>query len=118
MSGRKNAITAHLLTDNQSLATDFQSEIVNISYLDNVGVQIVTSSITDNLGEFSIQASINGVNWETLTLSPVIPSLADADTTILANLNQLPFKQFRVSFEAAGTTPDGTCSIWISAKEI
>lgn len=116
--GRKNVILPHKLVDQEGLDTNFTSPIVNIQYQDNVGVQIVTNGVTDNTGQFSIQATINSEDWETLTLSPVIDPLANANTKILVNLNQLPFVAIRVVFEAAGGTPDGTCDVYVSSKEV
>lgn len=118
MSGRKNIITPHKLLDAQSLATSFQSEEVDIGWQDNVGIQIVTSGITDNSGQFAVEVTIDGTVWEAIDFSPSIPALSDVNTQIFCNANQLPFKKFRISFTAAGGTPDGTCDAWIMSKAV
>lgn len=118
MSARKNVISPYKLLDSQSLASSFQSDPVDIGWQDNVGVSIVTSGITDNTGQFSVEVTIDGVNWEPIVFSPVIPALSDSDTQIFCNANQLPFKKFRINFQAAGGTPDGTCDVWIMTKEV
>lgn len=116
--GRKNVILPHLLADDQSLASNFNSTAVNVQYLDNVGIQIVTSSVTDNTGQFSVEVSNDNVTYEAVTVSPAISALSNADTNIFININQIPFTWIRVAFVAAGGTPDGTCDIHVTAKEL
>lgn len=115
---RKNVITPYKLLDNQSLAADFESPKVNIQYLDNVAIQMITDSVSDNTGQLSIQVSNDEVNWQDLDLDPAIPALADADAQVFVNMSQLAFAWIRVKFVAAGGTPDGTVDAIITAKEL
>ena len=115
---RKNVITAYKILDAESLAANFESNVTNIEYLDNVGIQIVTDSVTDNTGQFSIQVSNDNVTFEDITVTPTISALADTDTQIFVNLNQLPFSYVRIKFAAAGGTPDGTATAFLTAKEL
>ena len=115
---RKNAIVSYHLAENQSLAAGFTSSVTHISFLDNIGVQIVVSGVVTNAGQFAIEASIDEVNWQAITLSPVISPLANNNPNILVNLNMLPFKALRVTFASPGVGADGICNIWLSAKEL
>lgn len=118
---RKSVKTKRLLSS-QSLADDFTSDWINISYLDNVGFLISTSNVSDNTGEFSVEVRmVDDVNNEsdpaTLTLDAT-PALNDTDTQFLLNLNQVPANQIRLKFTAAGGTPDGTCDVYVHTKTV
>lgn len=120
---RKNIAVKKILTA-QDLSADFQSIVTNVDYLDNVGVIIKTSGVSDNTGSFGIQVRIkntqddqNYSDWSDLTLNPV-PTLADTDTDFNINLKQVPFSELRVVFAVAGGTPDGTCDVWLMAKQV
>lgn len=118
---RKSVKTSRLL-NNQSLAADFQTEWRTIRFLDNVGFLYSTSGVTDNIGTFAVQVRMMLDNGEysdpaTLTLSAV-PTLNDTDATDFINLNQVPADQIRLTFTAAGGTPDGTADIFINSKSV
>lgn len=110
------------LANNTSLAASFNSDPVPVDAKTNiVGINIATSSITDNTGDFVIQHRIykdanNFSSWADLTLDSNIV-LANADITTLVYLIDLPKGEIRVKFTAAGVTPDGTVDLWVSGKE-
>ena len=118
---RKAVKTKRLLAA-QSLAADFQTEWINISLGDNVGFLYATSDVTDNQGTFAIEVRMkddNGLTSDEAELSlSAVPTLADADATDFINLNQVPANQVRLTFTAAGGTPDGTADIWIHTKSM
>lgn len=104
--------------DAESLAADFQSGATDLNYIDNVGITISTSGVTDNTGTFTIEIR-NGENdsWQTLSLdTPMV--LSNADASFNVSLNQVPFSQIRIAFAAAGGTPDGTATAWIVGKGV
>lgn len=123
--GRKEVLSGYKLSSAQSLAANFTSNAITVYNLDNVGFNISTSSVTDNTGTFGVQHRIikntqdpgQFSDWADLTLSPTA-ILANADATLLINLNQLPPGQVRVKFTAAGGTPNGTCNIWVSGCSV
>lgn len=120
--GSKGFVKGYKLSSAQSLASNFNSDPVTVKTMDNVGLLIETDSVTDNTGTFDVQVKIhkddnNESGWATLTLSTT-PTLADADNQFFVNLNQLPPCKLRVAFTAAGGTPDGTCDIWMSGKQL
>lgn len=111
-----------LLESATSLATDFTSDPVDVVLVDNVGINIDCTSVSDNTGSFYVDHRIykNGNSfsaWAELTLDST-PQLANDDATFLISLNQLPKGQVRLRFVAAGSTPDGSCDVWVSGKEI
>ena len=114
---RKNVARSKKITDTQTLAANFNSDEYVITHLDNVGIMIVCGSVTDNTGEFKVEGYVKGPIFEELTVSPLV-QLNDADQNFLLNLNQLPFEKIRITFTAAGGTPDGSCDIYVMSKEL
>lgn len=110
------------ISDGVSLGASFQTDPVDVHAKINIlGINIATSSITDNTGDFVIEHRIykdaqNFSSWAELSLSSTIV-LNNANITTLVYLTGLPKGQIRVNFTAAGTTPDGTVDIWVSGKE-
>ena len=122
--GRRDFVRGKKLNAAQSLASDFSATSTTVLTMDNIGLIISTSSVTDNTGTFAVWVRIkhsDNVNeqssWAKLTLSAV-PTLANADDVFFINLNQLPPCELQVRFVAAGGTPDGTCDIWLSGTQI
>lgn len=111
-------LVASKVADGQSLAADFQSDPITIESADNVGLWIeVPTGVTDNTGTFTVQVRAfkdenNYSAWADLATTY---QLANAAATFFRKETSLPTCQIRVSFVAAGTTPDGTCDIWASA---
>lgn len=115
---RKQLLQANKIADGQSLAANFQTDPIMIETADNVGLWIeVPTGITDNTGTFTVQVRAykdanNFSAWANLTTTY---TLANAAATFFRKETQLPNCQLRVSFVAAGGTPDGTVDIWVSA---
>lgn len=119
MSGRKNILPPFKLLNAESLAASFESEPVTITTVTHVGITLETASVTDNTGTFGVQwraykDAQNYSAWATLSLSST-PTLADANMTDLLDL-RLPPGQFRITFTAAGGTPDGTVTAWVTGN--
>jgi hypothetical protein len=106
----------------KTLASNFQTSAIRIETTDNVGFFIYCSSVTDNTGSFAAEVrpykddNTVGEDWIPLSLDTT-PILNNADDDFFISLNQLPTCQVRLNFTAAGSVPDGTCNIWISATE-
>ena len=120
---RKNLIVPYKLESAKSLATDFQSSVINIENIDNIAFIIETSSVTDNTGTFGVQVRFKKPNsptemteWISLTLDTA-PTLADTDGEFYVYLNGLVATEIRLTFTAAGSTPDGTVDIWVSGNQ-
>jgi hypothetical protein len=124
---RKN-IVDHLLVENQSLSASFESAPTMVQWMDNISYQINCATI-DSEGTFAVEASLDYVpsdptqgkaaatgNWVSLDIGG-IPTISGANDVILIDLNQLPFKAIRLSYNSivAGT---GVCSIYINARQV
>lgn len=115
--GRKNLVTPRKLIESQSLAADFQTNPINIETADNMGLWIYASSVTDNTGVFTVQirpyrnASGEAGDWIALDTTY---QLANADANFFRKELSIPNGQIRVSFVAAGGTPNGSVEIWYS----
>lgn len=119
---RKNIARAFRTKRAQSLAASFQTSPINVDYLDNVVFTVETASVTDNTGTFGVEARLKGDNneasaWFPLELS-LVPTLANANDKIVIKLDNVPFSEVRLTFAAAGATPDGTCDVWVEAKQL
>lgn len=117
MSGRKNCIKSYKLLDAKALTATFQSDPVNINFLDNVSIQLIVTCSANN-GTFTIEVSNDGLNWNTLSLSPAIAALASANTNIFVNIQQLAAAWIRVVFTQGATHTDGVVNGFIVAKEL
>lgn len=114
---RHNLLTAKKISDGQSLAANFQSSAVTIETANTVGIWLDASGVTDNTGTFTVQVrpykdANNLGSWASLTTTY---QLANAAAVFFRKEENLPPCQIRVSFVAAGGTPDGSVDIWISA---
>lgn len=115
--GRKSVILPYAIMQAVDLTADAASQVVNIQYLDNIGITIQTDGITDNDGQFKIQISNDQILWQDVILDPAIPALADSDAQFAIALSNMPFAYLRVFFEAA-TGTDGTATAILTAKAL
>lgn len=118
----RKSVKSRLLGSSYDLSEDFQTEWVNISYLDNVGFLISTSGVTENAGTFAVEVRMksdtDSSDAAELTLSGV-PTLNNTDAQIFLNLNQVPSTEIRLTFTAPDSgTPDGTAEVWINSKSV
>lgn len=113
MSGRKNVLISTVLAAAQSTATSFTTPSINISFLDNIALQLDLTGTA--VGSIFVEGSINGLVYQPLTLSPN-PAATGSAQGILINLSQLAFTLLRVRFVAS--TGTGTMTVTASGKEI
>lgn len=118
----RKSVKTRQIEDAQSLAASFQTDWISIPFMDNIGFVINCNSVTDNTGTFGAEVRMvddagNASEAVALTLSSV-PTLADEAADFFLDLQQIPATQVRVTFTAAGGTPDGNCDIWVHSKTI
>lgn len=104
----------------KSLASSFQTDWINISFLTNCGFIMNCNSVTDNTGTFAVEVrskkSENEVSDPVeLTLSST-PTLADADADLAIDLANVPYDQIRLTFTPSAGSPDGDADIWLTTK--
>jgi hypothetical protein len=110
--------------DEVDLTVNQTSSVSHIQNLDNIGIMISTTGVTDNDGMFKVQVSNDKEVWadipfldnETQTFVTAI-GLADADVVLPLSLTQVGFTYLRLVFEA-GTGTDGVATATISAKQL
>lgn len=117
---RQNILRAYQLHNDQSLATDFESDPVTVVTATRVAFSISASAVTDNTGSFAVEHrhyhdDRHVSSWSTLTLDAV-PTLAGDAAVFLVDVS-VPPGQVRLAFTAAGGTPDGTCDIWVTGAQ-
>lgn len=120
--GRKQTAFGTKIGEALDCSADWQTEAQDCDFYDNIGLMLNATSVTDNLGAFFVEVRCRKDEntyspWTSLTLD-VNPALSDADLVFGISLNQLPWDEFRVTFVAAGTVPDGVCDVWMTKKNI
>lgn len=121
----KNFLSPVKRLTSQSLAAGFSSTPTDIRYLDNVSIQLNTTT-ANAVGTFSVEGSLdyqkgqddasaaaNSGTWVTIVSAP---PLAGANVNTLLDLNQLSFPYVRVTYTRTSGT--GTVDMYISAKEV
>jgi hypothetical protein len=103
----------------EDISVNFTSPSFSVRNLDNVGIAIRCTSVTDNTGEWTVEATSDplGLAWFDLEVTPAL-SLADADEDFTIHITGIAFDQIRVVFTAAGTIPDGVATAYIQAKTV
>ena len=121
---RRASIVSYKMFDEVDLTVNQTSSVSHIQNLDNIGIMISTTGVTDNDGMFKVQVSNDKEVWadipfldnETQTFVTAI-GLADADVVLPLSLTQVGFTYLRLVFEA-GTGTDGVATATISAKQL
>lgn len=102
-----------------NLGGNFVSKPVNAMLLDNCGLQISWTS-TNAVGVVSVEASIDydehsgAGSFYALSFDPGLTQPASNNGGYLVNLNQLPFKWFRVRYVRGSGT--GALDVWVCSK--
>lgn len=122
MSGRKNVLAPyHALTDGDMSQAVLHSAVTDAGWQDNIGIQVKWAS-SDAVGVITVEASVNydprllTGEFVALTFDPVLDQPASNNGNYLINLNQLPYKYYRVSYTKTSGT--GTLNVWFTSKEI
>lgn len=111
--GRKNVALPYQLLDGESMGASFTSAATNVTYTDVVGYQLTWTGTPT--GTFDIEATVDGTNWEALTLSPA-PQATGAAGGTLISLNQIPYAQVRLKYTRTSGT--GSLSAWVMTKTL
>lgn len=112
---RKNVIAPVQIIESGDMSADITSSVLVLQWMDNAGLQIEWAS-TDAIGTIEVQASVNGVTFYALTFSTALTQPNSNNGGYLVNLNQFPFRYFRVFYDR--TSGSGTLNVWATVKEI
>lgn len=113
MSGRKNFAPAFKVVTDGDMALQVITEISTINWLDNMGYQVIWSGTP--VGEFFVDATINGTDWEALDFGSSMVAAGVAGS-FLINMNQLPYLSIRLRYEP--TSSDGVLNAWVMGKMV
>ena len=109
----KNIIKPYHLIVDESMGADVTSDPVDVTYSDNVGIQLIFTGTPT--GVFYVQGTIDGTNWSNLSFDST-PSASGADDTHLLNMTQIPYRKIRVFYDRTSGT--GTLNAHVMAKTI
>lgn len=120
--GQKRAIPssvggagAHLISSAAMTGTStILSPTFDAKFLDNIGIQLKWTGTPT--GTFTILASINNVDFYSLTFSPAITQPSGSAGGYLINLNEVPFPYLQVQY--VNSTGTGVLDAWFSAKDL
>lgn len=84
------------------------TNILEKSRMDNVGLEVAWTGTPT--GTLVVLASNSGLNWPSLTFDPVLDQPAGSASSILVNLNQIPFKFFMLKYTNASGS--GTIKVY------
>lgn len=90
------------------------SQIVDISRMDNIGLE-VTWSGTPN-GDFSVNVSNSGINFYALTFDPVLAQPTGSAGGYAVNLNQFPFKYIMLKY--VNSTGTGVLTVYGQSRDL
>lgn len=126
MGSNKNVLLPYRLvvgsgtiTGNQvsgTLSGNITSGSVAIPFLDNIGIQINITAPALTSGFFTVNASLDGVNYMPLVMSGT-PAVSGSADTVMISLNQVPFRYITVNYTSS-TAGTGSCDVWVMSKEI
>jgi len=110
--GFKN-VSSLLLNGDMSQAT-LESKHVDISCMDNIGLQIVWTGTPT--GTLECDVSLDQVSWIPLTFNPAINQPAGASGTLYLDLNQLSAMWLRVVYTRVSGS--GTLNVQEASKSV
>jgi hypothetical protein len=120
---RKSVIKRYKLDSAKSFAANFTSTAVDVNNIDCISFQYSWTGATSPTGNFTIQGTIDGVNWHPLTTTLAAGATATGGLIqqvgpVLTPTAQhfLNMHQVRVSY--AFTSGSGSCDIWVCGKTI
>lgn len=93
---------------------DITGTAMDISGLDNIGVQLVFTGTPT--GTFTIQGSNDNTTWANITTSPTTISASGSASDHLISLSGLPFHYLRVKYTRASST--GTLNAYVTGKAV
>ena len=110
---RKSTSHSYSVITAGSMAGSLTSSTTNVAYTDNIGYHCVWTG--SPVGTITVEASIDGTNWDSLTLNPTISTGGAASSTLIS-LNQVPYEMLRVKYNRTSGT--GTLNVVVMTKSV
>lgn len=109
-----NSIPSGVVNGTMSGTTTIYSQIMDISRMDNVGLEFTWTG-TPN-GTFQVMVSNSGKNFYALTFNPILTQPAGSAGGYAIDLNQVPFKYIMLQY--ANSSGSGTMTVYGEQKDL
>lgn len=110
----KGSIPSTVLNGVMSSTNTIYSQIIDISRMDNLGLEVSWSGTPT--GVFSVQVSNSGINFNALTFNPAITQPSGSAAGCAIDLNQLPFKYLMLKYVNASGS--GLLTVYGQQKDL
>ena len=110
---RKNVLLPYLVLNGGDMSGDITTADTTVTNTDVVGYHLTWTGTPT--GVFEVQATVNGTDWQALSLSPT-PQATGAAGGTLISLNQIPYNKVRVFYDR--TSGSGSLTVWIMTKQL
>ena len=104
----------HLMVDGD-MGGSITGTAFPITWLDNIGVQFVWTATGSPVGNFTLEATIDGTNWEDLG---ILIAAGGGAGHYLQSLNQMPFDKIRAKYTRSSAGTGALAQVWFMAKEV
>lgn len=103
-----------LLVGPMSGTNTIYSQIIDVSKMDNIGLEVVWTGTP--VGTFSVQASNSGINFFDLTFNPALAQPTGAPGGYVVDINQFPFKYILLKY--VNTAGSGGLTVYGQNKDL
>lgn len=108
----KSVIKPYQVLTNGDMSGDVSSLASDIESSDNVAYQVVWTG--NAIGTFSVEGTVNGVDWEALDLGTPGPEAGGVADSFLVSLKGVPYAKLKLTYNS--TSGSGNLNVWIMAK--
>ena len=108
------SVPSGTLAGTMSSTNTIYSQIIDISRMDNQGLEVVWTGTPT--GTFSVMVSNSGINFFALTFNPALAQPAGSASGYAVNLNQLPFKYMMLKYVNASGS--GVLKVYGQIKDL
>ena len=108
------SIPSGVLNGGMSSTNTIYSQIVDISKMDNQGLEVTYTGTPT--GVFSVMVSNSGINFYALTYSPALAQPSGSAGGYAVNNNQLPFKYMMLQY--TNTSGTGVLTVYGQQKDL
>lgn len=99
-----------LLIDSESMASDLETEAVNLNGVGSYSIQAIWSAGTSPVGTLTLKGSNDGLTFSSIYSTPVAGNTGE----ILVNIEKPAYAHFKVTYVATGGT--GTLNVYANYK--
>lgn len=108
----KAVITPYPVITNGDMSGTLTSLATDVLSCDNIAYQVVYTG--SPVGDFAIEGTVNGTNWEPLDLGNPSPEASGSSGSFVVSLKGIPYAKLRLVYTATSGT--GNLSVWVMGK--